>query len=319
VGTSMDTNFCYGEVPATLREKYKEAHDLILRAWTEKDVFAFNGKFTKLRYVNLWPKPLQEPRPPIWVPGGGSVETWDFCADYGHQYSFLSYFGYKAGKKVADGYWNVMAKKNKPLNPYSLGFAQVVAVAETDAQAERDYAPHMDYFYNRCLHVYQGFADAPGYRTESTIRSGFLAQVGQAAADRRAGLKWKDFVDQGYIIAGSPATVRERLREAMKSLNCGHLMILQQIGSMPPELVRKSTELFAREVMPEMRDLWSDWEDKWSPRPIPESERAMPAPLEFERDGSNGAATRATNGHSLPGRVATAAGRVPSSTEPRGR
>ena len=31
VGTSMDTNFCYGEVPATIREKYYEAHDLISR------------------------------------------------------------------------------------------------------------------------------------------------------------------------------------------------------------------------------------------------------------------------------------------------
>jgi alkanesulfonate monooxygenase SsuD/methylene tetrahydromethanopterin reductase-like flavin-dependent oxidoreductase (luciferase family) len=297
VGTSMDTNYCYGEVPATLREKYKEAHDLILKAWTQKDVFAFNGKYTKLRYVNLWPKPLQQPHPPVWVPGGGSVETWDFCADYGHQYSFLSYFGYIAGKKVADGYWNVMAKKNKPLNPYSLGFAQVVAVAETDEQAERDYGPHMDYFYNRCLHVYQGFADAPGYRTESTIRSGFLAQVGRTAALRREGLTWKDFVNDGYIIAGSPKTVRERLREAMKSLNCGHLMILQQIGSMPPELVRKNTELFAREVMPHMRDLWTDWEDKWSPKRLPDNEMAVPAQLNLTFGTStNGAVSHDSNG-----------------------
>jgi hypothetical protein len=147
------------------------------------------------------------------------------------------------------------------------------------------------------LHVHPGFADAPGYRTESTIRSGFLAQVGRAAAIRREGLKWKDFVDQGYIIAGSPQTVRERLREAMKTLNCGHLMILQQIGSMPPELVRKNTELFAREVMPAMRDLWSDWEDHWSPRPMPESERAMPAQLDFDRGGANGTAAHVANGH----------------------
>jgi alkanesulfonate monooxygenase SsuD/methylene tetrahydromethanopterin reductase-like flavin-dependent oxidoreductase (luciferase family) len=292
VGTSMDTNFCYGEVPATIREKYAEAHELIVRAWKEPEVFAFNGKFTKLRYVNLWPKPLQQPHPPIWVPGGGSVETWDFCADHGYQYSFLSYFGYKAGKKVADGYWNVMAKKGKELNPYSLGFAQVVAVSETDEQAERDYAPHMDYFYNRCLHVYNGFADAPGYRTQSTIRSGILAQVGREAALRREGLTWKDFVNDGYIIAGSPKTVRERLREAMKSLNCGHLMILQQIGSMPPELVRKNTELFAREVMPYTRDLWSNFEDRWSPKPLPPDERAIPAPVNFERKDLNG-----TNGH----------------------
>ncbi|MGH8011346.1 MAG: LLM class flavin-dependent oxidoreductase, partial [Candidatus Binataceae bacterium] len=295
VGTSMDDNFCYGVVPATLRERYAEAHDLIIRAWQEPDVFSFNGKYTKLRYVNLWPKPLQQPHPPIWIPGGGSIETWDFCADHAYQYSFLSYFGYIAGKKVADGYWNVMAKKNKPLNPYSLGFAQVVAVAGSDEEAERLYSPHMDYFYNRCLHVYPGFADAPGYRTVSTIRSGFLGQVGKQATLRREGLTWKDFVDDGYIIAGSPATVRERLREAMKSLNCGHLMILMQLGSMPPDLVSYSTELFAREVMPSMRTLWTDWEDKWSPRPLPENDRAMPAALDFNRHEANGKTSAPTN------------------------
>ena len=227
VGTSMDTNFCYGEIPATLREKYFEAHDLIIRAWKEKDQFSFNGKYTKLRYVNLWPRPLQQPHPPIWIPGGGSVETWGFVADHDYQYSFLSFFGYKAGKKVADGYWNVMSQKGKELNPFSLGFAQVVAVAETDAEAERLYAPHMDYFYNRCLHVYPGFADAPGYRTPSTIRAGLTGQISKNASLTRAGLTWKDFVNDGYIIAGSPATVRDQLREALKSLNCGHLMILQ--------------------------------------------------------------------------------------------
>ena len=87
-----------------LREKYREGVEVILRAWSEPDVFSFNGKYTKLRYVNLWPKPLQQPRPPIWIPGGGSVETYDFCADHDYQYSFLSYFGYIAGKKVADGW-----------------------------------------------------------------------------------------------------------------------------------------------------------------------------------------------------------------------
>ena len=102
-----------------------------------------------------------------------------------------------------------------------------------------------------------------------------LGQVGDQAALRREGLKWKDFIDQGYVIAGSPKTVRERLREAMKSLNCGHLMMLQQIGSMPPELVRKSTSLFATEVMPHMRDLWSNFEDRWSPkRDLPQADFA---------------------------------------------
>ena len=292
VGTSMDDNFCYGAVPATLREKYYEAHDLIVKAWKEMEIFSFNGKYTQLRYVNLWPRPVQQPHPPIWIPGGGSVETYDFCANHDYQYSFLSYFGYIAGKKVADGYWEVMAKQGKELNPYSMGFAQVVIVANSDEEAERLYAPHVDYFFNRCLHVYNGFADAPGYRTVKTIKAGMLGQVGKQADLRREGLTWKDFLDQGFIIAGSPKTVRERLREAMKSLNCGHLMMLMQIGSMPPDLVKASTELFAKEVMPYMRDLWSDWEDRWSPKRLPQNEIQTPAPVHFDNRGANGA-TRA--------------------------
>ena len=279
IGTSMDTNYCYGEIPATVREKYYEAHDLILKSWKAKEMFAFNGKYTKLRYVNLWPKPLQQPHPPIWIPGGGSIETWDFCARNNHQYSFLSYFGYLHGRRVAEGYWNAMAKRGNDLNPYSLGFAQVVAVSETDQQAERDYAPHMDYFYNRCLHVYNGFVDAPGYRTLDTIKAGLLAGVGAQASLKREGMTWKKFVDEGYVIAGSPKTVRERLTDAMKQLRCGHLMVLCQLGSMPPDLVRKSTELFAREVMPHMRGMWPGYEDHWSPKRLPDAEFAVPAPL----------------------------------------
>jgi alkanesulfonate monooxygenase SsuD/methylene tetrahydromethanopterin reductase-like flavin-dependent oxidoreductase (luciferase family) len=161
-------------------------------------------------------------------------------------------------------------------------------VANSDEEAERLYAPHVDYFFNRCLHVYNGFADAPGYRTVKTIKAGILGQVGKQADLRREGLTWKDFLDQGFIIAGSPKTVRERLREAMKSLNCGHLMMLMQIGSMPPDLVKASTELFAKEVMPYMRDLWSDWEDRWSPQRLPQNEIQTPAPVDFEKRGANG-------------------------------
>src|SRR5262245_24367331 len=80
VGTPMDTNFCYGQIPALTRDKYYEAHDLIMRAWSEREPFAFDGKYNQLRYVNCWPRPIQQPHPPIYIPGGGSIETWEWCA-----------------------------------------------------------------------------------------------------------------------------------------------------------------------------------------------------------------------------------------------
>src|ERR1700692_1377882 len=60
VGTPRDTASCYGQNPATLRQKYHEAHDLVMRAWTSPEPFVWNGEFTKLRYVNVWPRPLQQ-------------------------------------------------------------------------------------------------------------------------------------------------------------------------------------------------------------------------------------------------------------------
>ena len=73
VGTSMDTTFSYGQVPITLREKHTEAHDLIMKAWSEREPFIFNGKYNKLRYVSIWPRPLQQPHPPVWIPGSGAA------------------------------------------------------------------------------------------------------------------------------------------------------------------------------------------------------------------------------------------------------
>ena len=69
VGTPMDTTYAYGTNPSQLRDRYYEAHDLVLRAWTEQETFAFNGRFNQQRYVNIWPRPIQQPHPPIWIPG----------------------------------------------------------------------------------------------------------------------------------------------------------------------------------------------------------------------------------------------------------
>ncbi|RMD63935.1 LLM class flavin-dependent oxidoreductase [Candidatus Parcubacteria bacterium] len=277
VGSSMDTNFAYGATPATLREKYQEAHDLIIKAWTHPEPFAFNGKYTQLRYVNIWPRPLQKPFPPVWVPGGGCSETWDWVLERDYMYSYLSYFGFKHGRRVMQGFWEAVARKGVDPNPYRAGFLQLVAISDTDAKAEAEYAAHADYFYNRCLHVFEGFADAPGYRTLATLRRGFRPQVGARAMRIREGLTWKDFVEQGYIIGGSPATVRDRLKEVARELHIGHLMVLCHFGNMPKERVQQNTELFAQYVLPELHTLWSEWDDHWWPRPLPT--RAQPTAL----------------------------------------
>ena len=274
VGTPMDSVFAYGENPATLRDKYREAVQLILRAWRETDVFAFNGKYTQLRYVNVWPRPIQKPRPPVWVPGGASVETWDWCLENDFLYANLSYFGYQEAQKVMDGFWQTVAKRNVEPNPYRAGFLQFVGVADSDAEAEKLYVEHAKYFWQRCLHVYGGYVNPPGYTSLDTIKAGIQGQVARiiSRAGARAELAkmgWRDFVDRGYLVAGSPDTVVDRLNDLADKLRVGHLMVLLQFGNMPKETALQNTQRFAREVMPRLRPRFGEWEDRWWPAAAP--------------------------------------------------
>ena len=270
VGTSMDTNYCYGQIPALTRDKYNEAHELIMRAWAEPEPFAFDGKYNQLRHVNCWPKPIQKPHPPVYIPGGGSIETWDFCLDNDYNYSYLSFNGYLAGKMLLDGYWNRVAERGKDNSPYRASFAQTICVANSDAEAEDLYAEHVLYFYNRCLHVFPGFADAPGYRTVKTIKAGALSQLRRSNQTMLSSLTWKDLVDGGFIIAGGPDTVRERMEDMIKGLRIGTVFCLMHVGNMPDWKTRLSTQLFAEKVMPQLRNMWPEWEhdDRWWIHPM---------------------------------------------------
>ena len=258
VGTSMDTNYCYGQIPSLTREKYQEAHDLIIKAWTTREPFAWNGRYNKLRHVNIWPRPIQQPHPPVHIPGGGSVETYDFCLDNTYSYSYLSFSGYLRAQALMSGYWKRVEERGCDKSPYRAGFAQTILVADTDEEAERLYSEHVSYFYNRCLHVYPGFADAPGYRTIKTIQTGALSQY----APPRGGyatLTWKELVEGGHVIAGSPETVRQRMEDLIKGLNVGNIFCLMHVGNMPADKCMYSTKLFAEKVMPKLKAMFPAW------------------------------------------------------------
>ena len=67
---------------------------------------------------------------------------------------------------------------------------------EFDAEAEKLYGAYANYFYNRCLHIYPGFLDAPGYRTIKTIKMGALSQY--SPDPKWATLSWKDLIDDAF-------------------------------------------------------------------------------------------------------------------------
>jgi len=279
VGTPMDDCFAYGQNPSQLRERYYEAHDLVMKAWQHPDTFAFNGRYNQQRYVNIWPRPVQRPHPPVWIPGGGSIETWQWCAEKDYVYSYLSYYGHKIGKATMDGYWAEMDRLGKDRNPYRAGFAQTVAVAESREQAIELYTESAEYFFFRCLHIDPRFVAPPGYTTEATMRFGLTSQVSAAAARSQARpTEMKELVDAGYLVIGSPDDVVEQINDLADNLHVGNLMLLLQFGNMSKELTKYNTRLFAERVMPKLRDKFAEYTHRWWPKPMDTALRAeLPA------------------------------------------
>ena len=72
--------------------------------------------------------------------------------------------------------------------------------------------------------------------------------------------------------------IRQQMEHLIKSLRVGHLMILNQFGSIPHELAMRNIELMATKVLPNLRPIWEgEWQDHWWPQPL--SQRQAPAPV----------------------------------------
>ena len=126
----------------------------------------------------------QQPHPPIWIPGGGSVETWDFCAENDYVYGALIVLRLPDGqgdrrRLLAPG--RGARQGRQPATGWP--FLQFIGVADTDAEAYRLYKEPAEYFFNRSLHVYPGFADPPGYVTEASVRARYKSQVRAVARE----------------------------------------------------------------------------------------------------------------------------------------
>ena len=79
-----------GVNPAFNRERFEEAHELVVKAWTQPGPFRFEGTHYQHRVVNPWAVPLQKPYPRVWIPGVISKETIVWAAQQRYPYIALN-------------------------------------------------------------------------------------------------------------------------------------------------------------------------------------------------------------------------------------
>ncbi len=277
--------------PAYNRELFNEAHEVVLRAWTQPGPFRYEGKHFHFRFVNPWVRPFQQPHPPIWIPGLISVESVLWAAERGYPY-----IGLGTGLSATLDLWKVYADKAAQhgfsTGPENFGYMQNVFVADSDARAEEI---ARSWFYGGGSNAFARpeWTLPPGYNSKDATRrlaqqarSHFLGvgaptdQPPTSSGERRRGpegsirtrlmrgdINIEDAKRELYseypkaleslnIIAGTPKTVVPRLCGVLKSLRPGIVAIKQgPDGPTTHEDRVRNIKLFCEEVAPALREL----------------------------------------------------------------
>jgi alkanesulfonate monooxygenase SsuD/methylene tetrahydromethanopterin reductase-like flavin-dependent oxidoreductase (luciferase family) len=240
--------FAFQVDPTTAREKYREALDLIVKAWTTPGPFAWNSKHYFYQYVNPWPRPVQQPHPPIWIPGVGSRETIDFVAQRRYCYMGVPYFHIDVFRRVFSQFREACGRAGYEPHPEQMGWGVPVYVAETDAQARAEFEPHLWYFVRNLL---KGIGLTPPGYTSAKSAAALYKQQKQFLAVQET---WADVESGVFAIVGSPETVRQKLEHYQRELGAGTILTGCQVGSLPHALARKCMEMLARDVLPKLRE-----------------------------------------------------------------
>jgi alkanesulfonate monooxygenase SsuD/methylene tetrahydromethanopterin reductase-like flavin-dependent oxidoreductase (luciferase family) len=242
-----------GVNPAFSHERFHEAHDLIVKAWTAPGPFDFEGTHFRNRYVNVWPRPYQAPHPPIWIPSMGSRETIVWASAPERKYPFLVTF---SSQDAVVRYLQMYRQTAREQHGYEasggqLGWAAPIYVAETDARARDEAKAGIETLFNNFLPMPWEMLLPPGYTSIPSLKATMKIRTSLGSRSRNQTVD--ELIDSGTAVIGSPATVRERIERVREATGFEHLIALLQFGVMPDALARRNMEMFASEVMPKLR------------------------------------------------------------------
>jgi alkanesulfonate monooxygenase SsuD/methylene tetrahydromethanopterin reductase-like flavin-dependent oxidoreductase (luciferase family) len=234
--------------PVHNRERFEECHDLIIKCWTTPGPFRWEGRHYHFRHVNPWCLPLQQPHPPIWVPGTASPETAVWAGRMGYTYvPFLVSF--EVARELFDFYRQGAAEVGRTVTPDNLGFLICAVTADTKEKA-LEAGRHFIWRMGPTLRAPAEWFAPVGMRSRAASRFALRARSRSLAT-----MSYEELVDNYYIVASTPDEVTERFARVQKELGIGHLLLEAQESKMDHPTTMRSIELMGKTVIPAIAEL----------------------------------------------------------------
>jgi alkanesulfonate monooxygenase SsuD/methylene tetrahydromethanopterin reductase-like flavin-dependent oxidoreductase (luciferase family) len=241
-----------GVNPAFSHERFHEAHDLIVKAWTATGPFEFEGNHFRYRYVNLWPRPYQTPHPPVWIPSMGSRETIEWASAPERKYPFLVTFSSEAAVvRYLNMYRETAQAHGYNASGSQLGWAVPLYIADTDARAREEAKAGIETLFNNFLPMPWEMLLPPGYTSNASLKATMKTRTSLGSRARNQTID--ELISNGTAVIGSPKTVLEKIERVRDQTGVENLITMLQFGVMPDALAVRNMELFASEVMPKLR------------------------------------------------------------------
>ena len=253
---SGGTEMASGNVSAVGNvERFWESIDLILKALSHQDgPFSWEGKHFTHRHVNIWPRPWQQPHPPLWA-ATGDPET---SAELGRRgmVNVLVFRGPEETKRAWTSYRKAREEARLPApGPDRFGYAAFVYTGDTDEEGMRVGSKLLWFLNTGIKSAPQYSRFLPGQTPPRLAPALYRTTPTPGAALRPAagliGITAEQAIARGLMFAGNPDTVYRQIMEFQdKAGKFEHLVLASRSGFMTHEEANKGLKLFAKEVLP---------------------------------------------------------------------
>ena len=252
--------------PVYNRERFDEAHNLIIKAWTTPGPFRWEGKHYQFRVVNPWVMPMQKPHPPIWIPGVVSPESVIWAARHRYPYVALAP-PLDLISEIYDLYDKIAEEEGYTPTSENRGYAVRINVADSD---EKAYEEGKNFYWQ--LGTSFGVAPRhwqapPGYITRTAAQSGRQTRrdatrniTPDNVTPGGPSLDYEEAHATHQIVTGNPDTVIEKLKRIIDVVDPAYLVLWGREGPMSHEVAMRCIDLLSQEVIPAVKEYQADRE-----------------------------------------------------------
>lgn len=208
--------------------RFRESVDIVVEAW-KNERLTYHGEFYQYEDVEVLPKPIQEPHPPVWLAATspGAVE---WCAQHGYTILMDPHGTHDDITSKRALYQRELEKAGYSIEGREIPMARNIAVANTDAEALEIARRGAMFMFGNYLPKGVGSTKA---HDEKTIDASSIGQIDEEAIDRYA---------NETVIWGSPEKVHDDLQRLQETMPLEYLMCAP--------LSQGSFEVFTEKVLP---------------------------------------------------------------------